>query len=71
MESIPFYALSDFNVVICLPLKLLEIGKEEEGEILNRAKMEDLLKQRFFYDMSFSIYGGIKNFFIPQLNFYK
>lgn len=25
----------------------------------DRAKMEDLLKQRFFYDQSFAIYGGI------------
>lgn len=24
----------------------------------DRAKMEDLLKRRFFYDQSFSIYGG-------------
>ena len=26
--------------------------------MIDRLKMEDLLKQRFFYDMSFSIYGG-------------
>lgn len=25
----------------------------------DRAKMEDLLKRRFFYDQSFAIYGGI------------
>lgn len=31
----------------------------EEGEQIDRAKLEDLLKQRFFYDMSFSIYGGV------------
>lgn len=24
----------------------------------NRARMEDLLKRRFYYDQSFSIYGG-------------
>ncbi len=29
-----------------------------EGDDIDRAKLEDLLKQRFFYDMSFSIYGG-------------
>lgn len=29
----------------------------------DRAKMEDLLKRRFFYDQSFSIYGG-KFFFL-------
>lgn len=25
----------------------------------DRAKLEDLLKRRFFYDQSFSIYGGL------------
>lgn len=37
--------------------QLLELTKSEGGEI-DRAKLEDLLKQKFFYDMSFSIYGG-------------
>ena len=32
--------------------------KQLEGEMVDRAKLEDLLKQKFFYDMSFSIYGG-------------
>lgn len=37
---------------------------EKEMELMpasayfDRAKMEDLLKRRFFYDQSFSIYGG-------------
>ena len=26
--------------------------------LFDRAKLEDLLKRRFFYDQSFSIYGG-------------
>lgn len=26
----------------------------------DRAKLEDLLKRRFFYDQSFSIYGGLE-----------
>ncbi|ELU17836.1 hypothetical protein CAPTEDRAFT_171846 [Capitella teleta] len=41
--------------------KLLEdkLSREQEGDVIDRAKMEDLLKQRFFYDMSFSIYGGV------------
>ncbi|XP_065320818.1 glycine--tRNA ligase-like [Gordionus sp. m RMFG-2023] len=30
-----------------------------EKEIFQRSKMEDLIKRRFFYDISFSIYGGI------------
>ncbi len=37
---------------------MLELAKAEEGDVLDRSKLEDLLKQRFFYDMSFSIYGG-------------
>lgn len=28
-------------------------------EFFDRFKLEDLLKRRFFYDQSFSIYGGI------------
>lgn len=39
-------------------LQMLELAKASEGEQIDRAKLEDLLKQRFFYDMSFSIYGG-------------
>ncbi|XP_074658814.1 glycine--tRNA ligase-like [Tubulanus polymorphus] len=29
----------------------------------DRAKLEDLLKQRFFYDQAFSIYGGVQGLF--------
>ena len=29
----------------------------------DRAKMEDLLKRRFFYDQSFAIYGGVSGQF--------
>lgn len=36
--------------------KVLEFEPKEEK--FDRAKMEDLLKQKFFYDISFSIYGG-------------
>jgi len=39
--------------------KILEFSKKEETKIFERAKLEDLLKQRFFYDQSFSIYGGV------------
>lgn len=41
-----------------------KILDEKELELMpatayfDRAKMEDLLKRRFFYDQSFSIYGG-------------
>ena len=37
---------------------MLELSNKAEGEQIDRAKLEDLLKQKFFYDMSFSIYGG-------------
>ena len=45
--------------------KLLD---EKELELMpatayfDRAKLEDLLKRRFFYDQSFSIYGGLLAF---------
>ena len=39
---------------------MLELSNLEDKQI-DRAKMEDLLKQKFFYDMSFSIYGGLLN----------
>ncbi len=34
------------------------IGRPAEA-FFDRAKMEDLLKRRFFYDQSFAIYGGV------------
>lgn len=37
--------------------KELELRPSEAS--FDRAKMEDLLKRRFFYDQSFAIYGGI------------
>jgi glycyl-tRNA synthetase len=36
------------------------IPKEEK---IDRAKMEDLLKRRFFYDQSFAIYGGMNGLY--------
>merc|ERR1719361_2200106 len=36
-----------------------ELKLRPKDETFDRAKMEDLLKQRFFYDQSFSIYGGV------------
>jgi glycyl-tRNA synthetase len=35
----------------------LELAPVEAS--FDRAKMEDLLKRRFFFDQSFAIYGGI------------
>ena len=37
--------------------KELELRPSESS--FDRAKMEDLLKRRFFYDQSFAIYGGV------------
>lgn len=39
---------------------LFQIAKHmPKEESIDRLKMEDLLKRRFFYDQSFSIYGGV------------
>ncbi len=34
-----------------------------KDQVLDRLKLEDLLKRRFFYDQSFSIYGGVTGFY--------
>lgn len=36
-----------------------ELSLTPSHQTFDRAKMEDLLKRRFFYDQSFAIYGGI------------
>ena len=36
-----------------------ELCAESEGYLIDRSKLEDLLKQRFFYDQAFSIYQGV------------
>jgi len=40
--------------------KELELAPKDD---FDRVKMEDLLKQRFFYDQSFAIYGGINGLY--------
>ena len=40
-------------------LETRELELTPQLETFDRAKMEDLLKRRFFYDQSFAIYGGI------------
>jgi len=37
--------------------------RPKDAATFDRAKMEDLLKRRFFYDQSFAIYGGISGQF--------
>nr|XP_022310269.1 glycine--tRNA ligase-like [Crassostrea virginica] len=40
--------------------KELEFGAKDN---IDRGKMEDLLKQKFFFDQSFSIYGGVNGLY--------
>ena len=44
--------------------KELELTPAEDH--FDRAKMEDLLKRRFFYDQSFAIYGGVSGQYNPR-----
>lgn len=37
---------------------LQELSLQPKDDIVDRAKMEDTLKRRFFYDQAFAIYGG-------------
>jgi glycyl-tRNA synthetase len=39
--------------------KMLELTEATDKDKFDRAKLEDLLKQRFFYDQAFSIYQGV------------
>lgn len=39
-------------------LDLQELALQPKDDIVDRVKMEDTLKRRFFYDQAFSIYGG-------------
>ncbi|KAF7232882.1 hypothetical protein EG68_07776 [Paragonimus skrjabini miyazakii] len=36
---------------------------EEKATSFDRGKLEDLLKQKFFYDQSFAIYGGVQGLY--------
>jgi len=40
-----------------------EIELTPKEETIDRIKMEDLLKRRFFYDQSFAIYGGVSGLY--------
>jgi len=53
-------ALADLKVAKkALDEEMLALAKNTAGESFDRAKLEDLLKQRFFYDQAFSIYQGV------------
>ncbi|CAH8495444.1 unnamed protein product [Schistosoma turkestanicum] len=41
----------------------MEIELSPKDPSFDRGKLEDLLKQKFFYDQSFSIYGGIQGLY--------
>jgi len=43
--------------------QVIELCTESEGNMIDRSKLEDLLKQRFFYDQAFSIYQGVAGLF--------
>lgn len=37
---------------------LKELALQPKDDTVDRVKMEDTLKRRFFYDQAFAIYGG-------------
>ncbi|VDL92392.1 unnamed protein product [Schistocephalus solidus] len=41
----------------------VEIELRSKDDNFDRSKLEDLLKQKFFYDQSFSIYGGVQGLY--------
>ncbi|KAJ0059603.1 hypothetical protein NL108_001992 [Boleophthalmus pectinirostris] len=44
-------------------LEAKELALQPKDEIVDRAKMEDTLKRRFFYDQAFAIYGGVSGLY--------
>jgi glycyl-tRNA synthetase len=42
---------------------MIKLAKESDGDNFDRSKLEDLLKQRFFYDQAFSIYQGVSGLY--------
>uniref|UniRef100_A0A803VL26 Glycine--tRNA ligase n=1 Tax=Ficedula albicollis TaxID=59894 RepID=A0A803VL26_FICAL len=44
-------------------LEAKELALQPKDDIVDRAKMEDTLKRRFFYDQAFSIYGGVSGLY--------
>lgn len=47
--------------------RLQELALQPKDDIVDRTKMEDTLKRRFFYDQAFAIYGGINAFDVSSL----
>lgn len=46
--------------------RLQELSLRPQEEVVDRLKMDDTLKRRFFYDQSFAIYGGRRKPFQSQ-----
>ncbi|KAK2513317.1 Gars [Columba guinea] len=44
-------------------LEAKELALQPKDDIVDRVKMEDTLKRRFFYDQAFSIYGGVSGLY--------
>ncbi|XP_056439798.1 glycine--tRNA ligase-like [Gadus chalcogrammus] len=44
-------------------LEAKELSLEPKDDIVDRTKMEDTLKRRFFYDQAFAIYGGVSGLY--------
>ncbi|KAG8443517.1 hypothetical protein GDO86_012062 [Hymenochirus boettgeri] len=46
-----------------LAVRQQELALQPKDDIVDRAKMEDTLKRRFFYDQAFAIYGGVSGLY--------
>uniref|UniRef100_A0AAQ4NW42 Glycine--tRNA ligase n=1 Tax=Gasterosteus aculeatus aculeatus TaxID=481459 RepID=A0AAQ4NW42_GASAC len=46
-----------------LAVKEQELSLQPKDDIVDRSKMEDTLKRRFFYDQAFAIYGGVSGLY--------
>ncbi|KAM6977276.1 glycine--tRNA ligase [Aplochiton taeniatus] len=44
-------------------LEAKELALQPQDDIVDRTKMEDTLKRRFFYDQAFAIYGGVSGLY--------
>ncbi|XDA75694.1 hypothetical protein R6Z07M_005856 [Ovis aries] len=44
-------------------LEAKELALQPKDDVVDRAKMEDTLKRRFFYDQAFAIYGGVSGLY--------
>uniref|UniRef100_A0A8D3ARQ5 Glycine--tRNA ligase n=1 Tax=Scophthalmus maximus TaxID=52904 RepID=A0A8D3ARQ5_SCOMX len=44
-------------------LEAKELALQPKDEVVDRARMEDTLKRRFFYDQAFAIYGGVSGLY--------